>query len=302
MRAAISERKRIRTTHTRTDDAATIKIEGMADTVRLLHVTDTHLALIDERDAEHLEACGGAHERFGARRLDADGNSVFTETTFDEMMAGVASLGTEIDLLAHTGDLIHFPSQANIERASAGLTGTGLEFMYTSGNHDWVFPGVEQVAGLREESWSLLDPITGGRPSHEARDIGGIRFLAIDNSTYQVNQEQLEFAAEQLAAGLPTVLLTHIPLSVPTLRGPTIDKWKTPLLMADPAGDPERAGSPATVEFARSLSAAANLVAIFCGHVHFEHVDSISPNAVQYAGASAFETARSHLVEFQPLS
>ena len=292
----------MRITHNWTDDTATIKVEGLADTVRLLHVTDSHLALIDERDPEHLEANGGTHQRFGARRLDADGNSICTETTFDEMMAGVASLGTGIDLLAHTGDLIHFPSQANIERASAGLTGTGLEFMYTSGNHDWLFVGVEQIAGLREQNWPSLDALTGGRPSHEARDIGGIRFLAIDNSTYQVSQEQLEFAAEQLAAGLPTVLLTHIPISLPTLRGPTIDKWETSLLMADPAGDPERAGTAVTVEFARSLSAAANLVAIFCGHVHFAHVDSISPGAVQYVGAPAFETARSRLVEFQPLS
>ena len=147
----------------------------------------------------------------------------------------------------------------------------------------------------------MLDPLTAGRASHEARDIGGIRFLAVDNSTYQISQEQLEFAAEQLAAGLPTVLLIHIPLSVPTLRGPTIDKWETSLLMADPAGDPERAGTAVTVEFARSVSAAANLVAIFCGHVHFEHIDSISPSAVQYVGSPAFETSRSRLVEFQPL-
>ncbi len=291
----------MRITHTCKDDTAMIKVEGLADTVRLLHVTDTHLALIDERDADHVEACSGAHERFGARRLDADGNSVFTETTFDTMMAGATSMGTGIDLLAHTGDLIHFPSQANIERATAGLTSTGLEFMYTSGNHDWLFAGVENVAGLREQNWPSLDTLTGGRPSHEVRDIGGIRFVAIDNSIYQVSEEQLEFATEQLAAELPTVLLTHIPISVPTLRGPTIDKWETPLLLADPAGDPSRAGTDVTIEFARVISAATNLVAIFCGHVHFEHIDSISPSAVQYVGTPAFETARSRLVEFQPL-
>jgi predicted MPP superfamily phosphohydrolase len=291
----------MRITHTWTDEAATIKIEGLAATVRLLHVTDTHLALIDERDADHVEACSGAHDRFGARRLDADGNNVFTETTFDTIMAGATSMGTGIDLLAHTGDLIHFPSQANIERASAGLTGTGLEFMYTSGNHDWLFSGVENVAGLREQNWPLLDTLTGGRASHEARDIGGIRFVAVDNSIYQVSEAQLEFVVEQLSAGLPTVLLTHIPISLPTLRGPTIQKWETPLLMADPAGDPLQAGTDVTIEFVRTLLTATNLVANFCGHVHFEHIDSISPGAVQYVGTPAFETGRSRLFEFQPL-
>ena len=291
----------MRTTHTWTEDAATIKVEGLVNAVRLLHVTDTHLALIDERDAEHVEANGGARERFGGRRLDGAGNMIFTETTLDEIMGSVASMGGTIDLLVHTGDFIHFPSQANVERASASLVSSGLEFIYTSGNHDWLFAGVEQVAGRREANWSLLDSLTGGRPSHQARDIGGIRFVAVDDSDYQVTQQQLDFVTEQLAAGLPTVLLTHIPVSLPTLRGPTIDRWETPLLLVDPDGDPERQGTAVTVEFARSLSAADNLVAIFCGHVHFEHIDTVSPSAVQYVGAPAFGTGRSRLVEFQPL-
>lgn len=290
----------MRTTHTATDNATSIKVEGMeAEAVRLLHVADSHLGLIDERDAEHLEACAGTSERFGTRRLDAEGSPVFPETTLDEMMEEVALLG-RIDLLAHTGDFIHFPSQANVERAVACLTSTGLEFIYTAGNHDWHFPGVEDNGGLREACWPLLDPLTDGQPSHQARDIGGIRFIAVDNSTYQITEEQLEFFTGQLAAGLPTVLFMHIPVSLPTLRPPTIAKWKTPLLMADPAGDSAYTGTATTVEFARSLTAAANLVAIFCGHVHFEHIDSVSPNAAQYVGVPAFETGRSRLIEFQP--
>ena len=290
----------MRTTHTTAEDTVIIKVEGLGmDAVRLLHVTDSHLGLIDERDAEHLEACAGTSERFGARRLDAEGNPVLPEATLDEMMARVASLG-RIDLLAHTGDLIHFPWQANIERAVASLVSTGCELTYTAGNHDWHFRGVEDTDDLREECWPLVDPLTGGQPSHQARDIGVIRFIAIDNSTYQITEEQLEFFTEQLAAGLPTVLFMHIPVSLPTLRPPTIAKWKTSLLMADPAGDSAYAGTAATVEFARLLAAAPNLVAVFCGHVHFEHIDSISPNAAQYVGAPAFETGRSRLVEFQP--
>ena len=290
----------MRTTHSWTEDTATIRVEGLAKALRLAHVTDSHLALIDARDAEHMEACGGARERFGKRRLDGAGNSIFTETTLDETMDDVAAMG-KIDLLAYTGDLIHFPSQASIERASARLASTGVEFMYTSGNHDWLFEGVAQREGLREENWALLDPLTEGRPSHPARDTGGIRFVAIDNSTYQVNEEQLAFLTQQLAAGLPTVVLIHIPISLPTLRGPTIARWETSLLMADPAGDPRYQGTATTIAFARLLATAGNLVAILCGHVHFEHIDSVSPSAVQYVGAPAFESGRSRLVEFQPL-
>ena len=296
----------MRTTHTWTDDNATIAVEGLTAPVRLLHVTDSHLALIDARDAEQVEACSGVRERFGQNRLDADGNGIFTEITLAEVMAEAATLGA--DLLAHTGDLIHFPSQANVDTAMASLGGARTEIMFTSGNHDWLFPGTDTVPGTREENWSKLDRLTGGHPSHQARDIGGIRFVALDDSTYQVTDDQLAFVGEQLTAGLPTVLLYHIPLSLPTLRPPTIARWDKPLLLAEPAwaaGDRELHGigddTEATLELARVLTRAENLVAAFCGHVHFAHVDTLSPSAAQYVGAAGFEAGR-RLVEFLPLA
>ncbi len=295
----------MRITHTWTDESATIKIEGLAKPVRLLHVTDSHLGLIDDRDAEHMEACGGFREKFGERRKDGNGNNIYAEETFAEVMRDVA--GKQVDLLAHTGDLIHFPSQANLEGAAEGLASSGTEFMFTAGNHDWHFSDMPKGTAARDKAWPSLDRLTDGHPSHQARDVGGIRFVAVDDSTYEISEEQLTFLTEQLAAGLPTVLLTHIPLSLPTLRDPTIAVWKRPLLLADPwwgEGAREIQGispdSAETLEFVRSLSAAPNLVAIFCGHVHFPHVDAISPQAVQYVGPSAFE-ARQRLVELLPL-
>ena len=49
----------MRATHKWSDDTATICVEGLNQTVRMLHVTDSHIALIDDRDAEHIEACQG---------------------------------------------------------------------------------------------------------------------------------------------------------------------------------------------------------------------------------------------------
>ena len=43
-----------------------------------------------------------------------------------------------------------------------------------------------------------------------AYNIKGIRFLAIDNSNYQINEEQLAFLEKHIASGIPLVLLVHI--------------------------------------------------------------------------------------------
>ncbi len=61
----------------------------------------------------------------------------------------------------------------------------------------------------------LLPLYQGNHPLMAAYDIKGIRFLAIDNSTYQINEEQLAFFEEQVSSGIPLVLLVHIPMYAP---------------------------------------------------------------------------------------
>ena len=284
----------MRTTHKWTDETATICVEGLNQTVRMLHVTDSHIALIDDRDAEHIEACTGACERFESR-----------EQIFDQLMEEAEE--SSLDLVALTGDIVHFPSQAGVESVVKSIDKVGVPALYTSGNHDWHYPGVEGRGELREAWWGALAPLHHGQAAYARHEIGGIQFLLVDDSIYQVNEEQTAFVDTHLANGMPTVLLTHIPLSLPTLREPTLERFDAPILIADPEWGPEsrdRWGtgedlSP-TLEFARTLVRTENLVAVFCGHIHFAHADSINLNAVQYVGAPGFD-ANSRLVEFRPL-
>ena len=48
-----------------------------------------------------------------------------------------------------------------------------------------------------------------------AYDVKGVRFLAIDNSTYEINEKQLTFFNNQAKTGLPLVLMVHIPMYAP---------------------------------------------------------------------------------------
>ena len=284
----------MRTTHKWTDETATICVEELNQTVRMLHVTDSHIALIDDRDAEHIEACAGACERFESR-----------EQIFDQLMEEAEE--SSLDLVTLTGDIVHFPSQAGVESVVKSIDKVGVPALYTSGNHDWHYPGVEGRGELREAWWDALAPLHHGQAAYARHEIGGIQFLLVDDSIYQVNEEQTAFVDTHLANGMPTVLLTHIPLSLPTLREPTLERFDAPILIADPEWGPEsrdRWGtgedlSP-TLEFARTLVRTENLVAVFCGHIHFAHADSINLNAVQYVGAPGFD-ANSRLVEFRPL-
>jgi len=300
----------MRITHSWTDVSATISVEGLAKPVRLLHVTDTHMGLVDERDPEHIATCRGSADRFLHRHenLDAEGKPIPPEDAFSHMMTTAQS--QELDLIALTGDIIDFPAHASVDGILARVKIAGVPALYTAGNHDWMFPTDSKTSNrteLRATRWSALARLYEAEPAYEMQDIGGVRILAVDDSTYQINESQLEFTRAALAVGLPTVILMHIPLSIPTLRDPTLEKLGHPILVADPNWDLQDRGrfgmgedSSTTLEFVRLVARTENLVAILCGHLHFPHSGAFSPRAIQYVGPPGY-AGQSRFVELRPL-
>lgn len=269
------------------DSRKRIAIEGLETPVTILHMTDSHLFMIDDRDQ-------AAHERFdeGARRQTRRPYQV----RFEAFCEYAAELNP--DLIAWTGDIISFPSQANLDCAVGARRSLSSPVLFTCGNHDWLFPGDPKTDETRRAFWPALQGLTDGEAECSMREIGGIRFVAIDNSIYQVNDRQLEFFRSQLAGGKPVVLLIHIPLSCPALREPVMRRWGSPIMMGAPewpslqsrrnwgAGDED---TPATSEFLKTAAKAPNLVAVLAGHIHFAHRDPISETCVQYVGRPVFD-------------
>ena len=82
-----------------------------------MHLTDSHLAQVDARDAAHLEAGRRRRDVFSALRKDAHGHPIPPETSFAEALSNAKA--ASVDLLALTGDIVDFPSQANLETRPA---------------------------------------------------------------------------------------------------------------------------------------------------------------------------------------
>ncbi len=298
----------MRATHERQDNRVTIRVEGLQQSVKALLLGDLHLGVVDERDPDRFEVCSGMGERFHHRHNnnDAEGNTIPQETAFVHILE--AARQEQVDVLALVGDVVDFPAVANVEYAKSRIDEFGIPSIYTPGNHDWLFLGEDPIAEVRREFWPRLDPLTRGEAAFSRREIGELQFVTVDNSIYQIEEEQLEATRQALARDLPTVLLSHIPISLPTLRPAVMEVLNgTPLMMADPDWPLETRRelfvanpTPATLEFVRLVSQAQNLTAVLAGHIHFPHADSLNPWAVQYLAPPGF-AGEYWLFEWRPM-
>ncbi|MBQ6066241.1 MAG: metallophosphoesterase [Clostridia bacterium] len=174
---------------------STVKI-GLEKPVKLLHVTDSHIALADERD--------DARKHELAKRLMNPNKEIF-------LREHIAYAEENCDLLVHTGDLMDFVSHANADYARALLKNEHIFFI--AGNHDYsqyVGEAWEDDA-YRMNSYMQMGGL-GVPMFFNARVVGGVNIVGIDNSYYRFADWQLWRLKKEVEKGLPVVLAFHDPL------------------------------------------------------------------------------------------
>jgi 3',5'-cyclic AMP phosphodiesterase CpdA len=277
----------MQTKHTYDEHTATIGIEGLSQTTTLFQNTDAHISCDTELDLEY--------EPYSTRMNNAfkDRN---TTTQFVQQMHLAEQ--KKVDLIALTGDQVNYPSPSSISFVSEAVQQTGIPYIYTAGNHDWHYEGMEGSSHDLRQTWreKRLTPLYNGHnPSHTSLDLNELCIVVIDNATFQVSKEQLAFYREQIARNLPTVLLIHIPLYLH-------DHHTGSPLCGNPSWGydtdrnyeverrqrwPKSGNQPSTTAFLESVKSTPNLVAILCGHTHKGREASFN-NAVQYETQAGF--------------
>ena len=121
----------MKATHHREGNRVVIRVEGLRQSVKALHLDDLHMGVVDERDPDRLEVCAGKGERFHHRHdnNDDDGNTIPQETAFAHMLD--VAVREQVDLLALVGDIVDFPAVANVEYAARLIEASGIPAIYT---------------------------------------------------------------------------------------------------------------------------------------------------------------------------
>jgi len=266
------------------------------ESLKVMVVADTHLFLDDSRGDPFQNFSGRMAGAYNRTKHFQNGIPTNPQQSFERTLTLARKGG--VDLLAMVGDIFSFPSEAAIEWVHAKLKASGVLYCYIAGNHDWHYEGMEgSEAALRAE-WTAkrLHPLyQGNQPLMASYDVKGVRFVMIDDSTYEILPEQLAFFREQVASGRPLVLLMHIPLYAPGRPvgfgcghpdwGANTDKnW---IVERRPKW-PESGHSETTIAFRDEVFRAPNLLGVFAGHTHALSVDGIGgiPQVVTEANAT----------------
>lgn len=247
---------------------------------RVFVIADTHLWQSDDREIpfrQYSERMAAAYHQTTHFKT---GLATQPMQGFEYALA--QAVEQKPDLLILAGDIFSYPSEAAIEWALERLNSIGIPYVYVAGNHDWHYEGMEGSPMQLRQVWSekRLKPLyQGDDPLMSRRDVNGIRFICIDDSTGEILPEQLAFFTRHARFDGPVVLVAHIPLYVPG-RPVTFScghpEWGT---ATDTLHTLERrqpwpeAHTQVTMDFHREVFSTPNVVAILAGHIHTPSID-----------------------------
>lgn len=268
-----------------------IPIPNLTREIVIMHMTDIHMTAVDDREGEDVRKMAG--ER-GALFLQLAGG-VPQQETFETQISLCNRMN--VDAAVFTGDIIDFPSQANLELLKQGYASLEAPYLYTLGNHDWSYPHLPVDDALRAQSYAEFRDWSERVPGCEALTVGGVKLIAVDNSNYQLTDGQLQFIKQQADEGLPCLLFMHIPLYLPSLEPEVTRVWKAPIMMTAEGWTDDarhawslRENDAATEAFAQWVREDEDcpVVGIFCGHVHFAHADAFREGRYQYVTPAGY--------------
>ena len=248
----------------------------------VLHVSDTHLtAVYPHEDKWKQEMSRADTPIFGAKQEEA-------------LAEAVAYAERHCDFLLHTGDLIDFVSEANLDITKRILPGGCLGAL---GNHEyshygWLVKKAGTAGPGREETREMLSKAYPVRLPIAAKELNGVTFVAIDDADGSVSEDQVAAFRRVAARGKPIVLCMHVPLYTPGICRAGKRWWKKGTDEANPElklPDFQRQRSdPATGEFIEYLKGEPLLKGILSGHLHMFAEDRFSPTAMPYVAGGNF--------------
>lgn len=251
---------------------------GLGHEVKVLHVTDSHIALDDEGD-----------ER-GRFKYFSNAEEYFHQTCAYAKENGLTML--------NTGDLLDAHTESNFAFADKYLLPT--DTIYAAGNHDFchfVGKAIENYA-YKWERIKYSAPHLPNNLYFYSRVIDGVNFVTLDDSYYLMTEGQIELLRAEAARGYPIVLGMHIPLFTKAQADQILANGNkcayvtgAPREYTDkypPDRSRQQVPDEVTLRAIEYINSEPQIKAIVAGHTHINFEEKLPGGAIQITTAGGY--------------
>ena len=242
---------------------STIEI-GLEKPIKLLHITDTHLAFDAPRKDSGRKKC-----------FEGDCEGCITNCYFQAV-----EYARENGLfIVNTGDMLDFLSDENFAFVDKHLK--GIDCVYAAGNHDFCHcvGEAKEDAEYKRSNMKITAPHFNTNLLFDSRIIGGVNFVTLDNSYYLISDGQTDMLRAEVARGYPIVLCVHVPFFTEALAKAAYDQGNDcTYLVAAPEEHlkhyneyrkAQQTPDEATLRAVDYIKSESMIKAVIAGHMHF---------------------------------
>ena len=262
---------------------ATVVIPGLTGEYKFVHITDSHVSAFSDADQKNWTAARVQYNTARRNSFMADG--LFAEERFPLLFDYANEI--KADGMFLTGDLIDFPSEKNIALLYENVNRFTGKSIFCLGNHDWNYSDDYMTGNAVTVNRPLFNDLTGGDPYISYVEYDEFLVVAVDNSSDVVTDDTVNKFLALCEKGKPIVLLLHVPLNTATLEPDVKKVWGRNITMGPGAlgGD---WGSVQRFYNAVAVDENSPVVAVFAGHVHFNHEDTLPNGITQYVTSTGY--------------
>lgn len=260
----------------------TVPIKGLKRDFKILHFTDLHACALGDDEAATM-----AHARrdylIQRQGLSSGGRPYTAEAVLPTLLR----YGEEIcvDLILMTGDIIDFPSEANLTLLKNCVDVCTIPVLYITGNHDWSFADDYHTEYAERTYLSRVDAISNCVDHAVMYEDDALLVCAVDSGLDRIRYETLNAylnaAHRARETGKILILALHVPLHAETLVEDTVRVWQQELTIGEGAYGTD---DPSTMAFYNAVAVDSELApdVVIAGHLHFDHEDIFPNGTIQY--------------------
>ncbi len=248
----------------------TLKVKGLKAPKNIVAITDMHLTFCDERDNDEY-----------SQKLYRERSYMFPNGAhcFAEIREYIKR--TKPDAVMACGDIIDFPSAANLDVIDEFFNRECKNYVYALGNHDWNYPKTYNSIYNWLDNVPKFKVIKDGNPYVQVTDLGDILLVALDNQADRVFPETVRQFKEVIKLGKPMIVCMHLAPYCKEIADEILsdDRHKDLLLMMGVPKEYEHLlkhckgclANDATTELLEILKDPdVPIIANLSGHVHYE--------------------------------